>query len=85
MGAMKINLRPKYFIASIIALSAFSFAYVNLHAAYLLPGGGKEQVKITQPVLVEDEEEKNQNLAVPDITILSRIIDLVHRYSQTER
>ena len=83
---MKISLRPRYFLAAVIALSLFSFVYVNLHAAYFNHSTGKEQVKTTQSVLMEDENEKaHQNIPVPDITILSRVIDIIQHFTQSDR
>lgn len=82
---MKINLHPKYLLTAITALSIFSFIYVNFHAATALPALPQQTATVEQPALKESEEdEKNRNLAVPDITILSRVIDIVQRYTQTE-
>ena len=83
---MKNNLRPRYFLAGLFALSLFSFAYVNLHAAYFKASACcKEHVQTTQPVKVEDEEEQKHNIAVPDITLLSRVIDIAEKVIRTDR
>lgn len=81
MKAMKISLRPKYFLAAVIALSLFSFVYVNLHALRSNPSANKVQAKTDHPVMVEDENEQDhQKIPVPDITVLSRIIDIAQRF-----
>lgn len=84
--AMKITLRSKYIITLVFALSLFSFIYVNIHAAYSYRASiGNDRTKINQQVLTDEDDEKDQNIAVPDITILSRIAALAHRYLQTGR
>lgn len=79
---MKSKLHTKYFLAAVIALSLFSFAYVNLHAAYSNQAVRTEQLKTQQPVMLEDENQ-NRDIPIPDISILSRIFDMVQKITRS--
>lgn len=79
MEAMKNKIHIRYFFAAIIALSIFSFFYVNLHAAYSKQATRNEQVKSPQPVMMEDENDRDRNIPVPDISVLSRIYDIAQK------
>ena len=84
MEAMKSKISTKYFFVAIIALSLFSFLYVNLHAAYYSrQGADNSPLKVVQPVMMEDENDQKRDIPVPDITILSRIYDIAQRYTRT--
>lgn len=76
---MKNKLHVKYLFASVIALSLFSFAYVNLHAAYSNPAAQREQAKAPQPVILEDDKDQNRDIPIPDITLLSRAYEIAQR------
>lgn len=80
---MKNKLHLNYFLAGVIALSLFSFAYVNLHAAYSRQAARTEQAKTPQPVILEDQNDQNRNVPVPDITILSRIVDIAQKVTRS--
>jgi hypothetical protein len=81
---MKQKLFPKYLIAAVIALSLFSFAYVNLHAVYSSQASCEQKANTPQPVLVEEEDE-TRSIPVPDITIIGRVLDIVQRYTSTNQ
>ena len=85
MKAMKNKLHVKYFIAAIFVLSLFSFAYVNLHAAFKHPAAYEQKTDSQHPVMVEEDENEKQKLAVPDVAILGRIIDLVQKLALQDR
>ncbi|MBK9337765.1 MAG: hypothetical protein IPM98_14900 [Lewinellaceae bacterium] len=70
----------KYVIAGILAFSLFSAIYVNLDAA-AQPECAKTASDIqqaTEAVIVE-EENQDRNLPIPDVTLISRILDLAQR------
>lgn len=79
---MKSKIHTKYFLAAIIALSLFSFVYVNLHAAYSNQAARNEQLKAPQPVMLEDEDQ-NRDIPIPDITILSRVFQTVQKFTRS--
>ena len=77
---MKSKIHIRYFFAAIIALSLFSFFYVNIHAAYSKQAARNEQVKSPQPVMLEEgENDQNHDTPVPDISALGRIYDIAHK------
>ena len=82
---MKQKLLSKYLIAGIIALSMFSFAYVNLHAVYSRNPSCEKQIQKVEPVQIEEENDKAQDLPIPDITIISRAVHIVQRFTSTNR
>lgn len=83
MKAMKNKIHIRYFFAAIIALSIFSFIYVNLHAAYYKQAARNEQVKSPQPVMMEDENDQNRDIPVPDISVLNRIYDIAQKFMRS--
>ena len=78
---MKQKLLPKYLIAAVLALSLFSFAYVNLHSAYTGQSSCNQKNQNPQPVLIEEDEDKADKIPVPDVTIISRVLDIIQRYA----
>lgn len=80
---MKYKLLPKYLIAGVIALSIFSFAYVNLHSGVTCSASCEKKTEKVQPVLIEEEEDKATDLPIPDVTIISRVLDVVQRVTST--
>jgi hypothetical protein len=82
---MKQKLLRKYLIAAVIALSLFSFAYVNLDAAYACQSSCDQKIMPTQPVLIEEEEDQARKIPVPDVTIIGRVLDIVQRYTSTNQ
>lgn len=81
---MQNKLLAKYIIAGVIVLSLFSFAYVNLHAAYKNPSACGHKTDAQHPEMVEEEDQK-QDFAVPDVTILGRIANLAQKLALTDR
>ncbi len=81
---MQNKLLAKYFIAGIIVLSLFSFAYVNLHSAYKSQAVCGNKMDVQHPELVEEEAQK-RDFPVPDVTILSRIADIVQKMALIDR
>lgn len=81
---MKNKLLPKYLLIGLIAFSLFSFLYVNMHAAYTTQACAKEQLK-AQPAMVEDDQEAKPQIPVPDVAILSRIADIVQKFTLNNR
>jgi len=82
---MRHKLLPKYLLAAVLALSLFSFAYVNLHAAYACRSGNNQHVKTQQSVLIEEEDNQSSKIPVPDVTIIGRVLDIVQRYTSTNQ
>ncbi|MBK8967473.1 MAG: hypothetical protein R3D58_05685 [Saprospiraceae bacterium] len=78
---MKQKLLSKYLLAAILAMSLFSFAYVNLHAAYAGKSTCDQSAKTTQSVLIEEEDSRASKIPVPDVTIIGRVLDIVQRYT----
>lgn len=78
---MKQKLLFKYLLAAVLAMSLFSFAYVNLHAAYACKTSCEQPVKATQSVLIEEEDSEGSKIPVPDVTIIGRVLDIVQRYT----
>lgn len=80
---MKSKLYTKYFFTLIVALSLFSFLYVNLHAAYSNQAARDEQLNAQQPVMMEDENDQKRDIPVPDITTISRVYDIVLKFTHS--
>ncbi len=77
---MKQKRLPRYLLIGLIALSIFSFTFVNLHAAYSNHTAAQQQpLKSAQTVLAQEDEDQNEKLTVPDFTIIGRVIDLAQR------
>lgn len=80
---MKQKLLLKFAAAALLALSLFSFSYVNLHSGCKNASQcekGKEKV---QAVLVEEEDNKSTELPLPDITLISKAVKVVQRLTSS--
>ena len=82
---MKQKLLPKYLFAGVIALSLFSFAYVNLHAVYSTQPCLEQKATSPQPVLIEEDDKQTTNIPIPDVTIISRVMNVVQKLATTNR
>lgn len=82
---MKQKLLTKYILIGIVVFSLFSFFYVNLHAAYTGRINCDQQVKSPQPVLVEEEDKQKNDIPIPDVTVISRVIELVQKFASSSR
>ena len=81
---MKQKLPPKYFLAGILALSLFSFLFVNLHSALSNRQGLKTPSNNTE-VMVEEQDAEDRDVPVPDVTIISRAIELLQHLAISGR
>jgi hypothetical protein len=74
---MKQKTLPKSFFLAISSFSLAAFLFVNVHAGLNLqqkaPGAGLAQSK------VEENEDQHALIRIPDITVLGRIMDVVHK------
>ena len=83
---MKYKLLPKYLFAAVFALSIFSFAYVNIHAACF--AGCTEQPKqlhAEQSALMKDEEKEEAKIPILDVTLISRVLHIAQHLASSNR
>jgi hypothetical protein len=77
---MKRKSLPKslFVLAAVFSLTAFLF--VNVHANLTIPQQICTQTTLDQPQVQECEEAENQEVKIPDISVLGRVIDLAQRF-----
>jgi len=76
---MKHKLPFKYVIAGIFALSLFSVLYVNAGERQDAQAGFSDTKQPVEVASVDENEQERNNIPVPDVTILGRIVDLAQR------
>jgi hypothetical protein len=82
---MKQKLLSKYLIAGIIALSMFSFAYVNLHSVCAHQSSCENKSQKNHAVLMEEEKEEARDLPIPDVNTISKVLNIVQRLTSTKQ
>jgi hypothetical protein len=79
---MKQSATPRLIICIAIGLSLLSFAYVNIHSAcnghHLTAQPKTEQTRATE--IRRDGDEDAKKLSMPDITILTKLVDLARNF-----
>lgn len=75
---MKQKQLSKYAIASILAFSLFSMLYVNIDAARSSGTFPSDTQTATEMVRAE-EDNQERNIPIPDVTVLSRMLELAQR------
>jgi len=76
--AMKQKQLSKYTIAGILAFSLFSMLYVNMDAAR--SSAAFSSTAQTSTTVIQSEEDKQErNIPIPDVTVLSRMLELAQR------
>jgi hypothetical protein len=81
---MKQKTLPKSFIFGIASFSLAAFLFVNVHAGLNLqqitPGGD-----LSQPKVETSDDQRDDNVRVPDVTVLGRVLFLAHRFMENKR
>lgn len=79
--AMKQSLTPKTFLFAAAIFSCCSFLFVNIHAVWTTPAVAtpSELVAPKGEPAVEEEQDHARNLAMPDVTVIGRLIELAQR------
>lgn len=78
---MKQSLTPKTFLLSLAIFSACSFLFVNIHAVWSTPAVAAPTELVapqTEPA-VEEEQEQSNDLAIPDVSVFGRLIELAQK------
>ena len=77
---MKRKSQPKsiFLIAAIFSLT--SFIFVNVHANLTSPQGICSQTKIGQPQVKECDDSEEQDVQIPDVTVLGRVLELAQKF-----
>ncbi len=77
---MKRKLLPKSFFLTAVVFSLCSFVFVNLHAGLTMPEQVCPKSKMEQPQLKESDDTEAQDIKVPDVTVVGRVIELVQKF-----
>ena len=77
---MKRKSLPKslFLIAAVFSLTAFIF--VNVHANLTVVQQGCTQTKMEQPQVKECDDTEDQDVKIPDVTVLSRLFELAQKF-----
>jgi hypothetical protein len=77
---MKRKSLPKslFLIAAIFSLTAFIF--VNVHANLTIPQQGCTKANMEQPQLKDCDDTEDQNVKIPDVTVLGRLLELAQKF-----
>ena len=81
---MKRKQLPKSLFLLIAVFSVSSFLFVNVHAS-----NAKSDLccaaKLEQPKMEESENGKSREIAVPDVTVLGRLLELAQKFIDIAR
>lgn len=77
---MKRKSLPKslFLITAVFSLTACIF--VNVHANLTIPQQGCSQLQMEQPQVKECEDADDQEVQIPDVTVLGRALELVQKF-----
>lgn len=77
---MKRKSLPKslFLITTVFSLTAFIF--VNVHANLTIPQQACTQMEMGQPQVKECDETEEQDVQIPDVTVLGRVLELAQKF-----
>lgn len=79
-SAMKRNLTTKSFVSFVIAFSLSAFVFVNLHASLTVPQQNCTPEQMGQVQIKEEcDDTETREIPVPDVTAISRLIELAQK------
>lgn len=77
---MKRNLLPKSHLLTAAIFSLSAFVFVNLHASLSAPQQVCTQAQIEQPQVKECDDTATRETPLPDVTAISRLIELAQKF-----
>jgi hypothetical protein len=77
---MKRKLLPKSLLLTATVFSLSSYIFVNLHASRTMPTQTCTQAKTEQVQVKECDDTEAQDIKVPDVTVVGRVIELVQKF-----
>lgn len=77
---MKRKSLPKslFLIATVFSLTAFLF--VNVHANLTIPHQVCTQSNMEQPQVKDCDDTESQDVKIPDVTVLGRVVELAQKF-----
>ncbi|MBX2892636.1 MAG: hypothetical protein KF734_17035 [Saprospiraceae bacterium] len=76
---MKRNSLPKSLILAAAVFSLTAFVFVNMHAHLTMPGEVCKQTRTEQPQVKECDDADAQELKLPNMTVLGRLLGLAQK------
>lgn len=76
---MKRNSLPKSLILAAAVFSLTAFVFVNVHANLTMPGEVCKQTRTEQPQVKECDDADAQELKLPNMTVLGRLLGLAQK------
>lgn len=77
---MKRNSLPKSFFLIAVVFSLTAFIFVNVHANLTIPQQVCTQTKMEQAQVKDCEDTDTQEMKIPDVTVLGRILELAQKF-----
>ncbi len=77
---MFLKINQKWVFASLIAFSIFSFIFVNVKENNC-PLDASKCSELVQKEQMKEEKEETGKFAVPDLTVLEKVVRLVEKYA----
>lgn len=71
-------LKSFFLFASVFSLTAFIF--VNVHANLTIPQEGCTKTTMEQPQVKECDDTEDQDVKIPDVTVLGRLLELAQKF-----
>lgn len=77
---MKQKSLPKSFFLIAVVFSLAAFVFVNVHASLTIPQHLCTQTKMEQTQLKECQDTDTQEMKIPDVTVLGRLLKLAQKF-----
>jgi len=77
---MKRKSLPKSLFLFVAVFSLSAFVFVNVHANLTIPNQVCAQTNLEQPQVKDCDDTEDQDVKIPDVSVLGRVFELAQKF-----